>query len=397
MPALNHNLQHLFNIAQKPERVIIGLMSGTSLDGLDIALCRFSGHGMVTKFELLNFTTTPYQSDFKAEVQQLFAKKNVDLEKLCLMNAYIGSFHAQLILDALKEWNVAPADVDLIASHGQTIYHAPKRLHHLRNYSNATLQIGDGDHIAVKTGILTISDFRQKHIAAGGEGAPLALYGDVILGSQPGENRILLNIGGIANLTWLPGNGNTAEVICCDTGPGNTLIDAACRKYFDKAFDENSKIALSGMVNNELLTALMAHPYFKEPSPKTTGPEMFSLDYVAQSQQQSGTIDISPNDLVATLSELTVQSIAGFIHDNFDNKAQRILLSGGGARNIFVANGLHKALAPAVIGNTADLGIDPDAKEAILFALLGNEALVGEPLVIGNNPAVLMGKVSCVG
>lgn len=394
MPVLNRNLQHLFTIAQKPERLAIGLMSGTSLDGLDIALCRFSGHGMATKFQLLEFTTVPYQKDFKADIHQLFAKKTVDLEKLCLLNAYIGSFHAQLILGMLEQWNVAPASVDFIASHGQTIYHAPQRLHGLAGYPNATLQIGDGDHIAVKTGILTISDFRQKHIAAGGEGAPLALYGDVIFGSQPGENRILLNVGGIANLTWLPGNGNTNQIICCDTGPGNTLIDAACRKYFDKPYDEDSKIALSGMVNNDLLQALLADPFFKAKAPKTTGPELFSLEYLAKAQQQSGTTEMPPQDMVATLSAFTVQSIVDFVNDNGMQPVQRILISGGGAKNRYIVNGLTKALAPANISNTDYLGIDPDAKEAILFALLGNEALAGEPLIIGNNPAVLMGKFS---
>jgi len=392
---LNSNLQHLFNIAQKPERLCIGLMSGTSLDGLDIALCRFSGSGMATKFELLNFITIPYPGDFKTEVQQLFAKKQVDLEKLCLMNAYIGSYHGQLILDTLEQWSVNPKDVDFIASHGQTIYHAPKRLHKQANYSNATLQIGDGDHIAVKTGILTISDFRQKHIAAGGEGAPLALYGDVIFGSQPGENRILLNIGGIANLTWLPGNGNKNEIICTDVGPGNTLIDAACRKYFNRPYDEDAKIALSGKVNTELLAALVVHPFFTEQAPKTTGPELFNMDYVARAQTTSGTTGISPNDLIATLSEFTVQSIVGFIKSTGKLvTANRVLVSGGGARNPFLVDGLTKALAPAIISDTDYLGINPDAKEAILFALLGNEALAGEPMVIGNNPAVLMGKIS---
>jgi anhydro-N-acetylmuramic acid kinase len=391
---LNRNLQHLFNIAQKPERLAVGLMSGTSLDGLDIALCRFKGIGMATKFELLQFITIPYGDDFKSEVQQLFAKKIVDLEKLTLMNAYIGSFHADLILQALKQWQVDPADVDFIASHGQTIYHAPRRLHNQPNYPNATLQIGDGDHIAVKTGIITISDFRQKQIAAGGEGAPLALYGDVIFGSQPGENRVLLNIGGIANLTWLPGNGNTNEIICCDTGPGNTLIDAACRKYFNKPYDEDSKLALSGKVNEALLQALLDNPFFKAKAPKTTGPELFSLDYLAQAQERSGTAELSPNGIVATLSAFTVQSIVDFIRDNGMQTANRILVSGGGAKNVFVIDRLTKALTPAFISDTDYLGINPDAKEAILFALLGSEALVGEPLVIGNNPAVLMGKFS---
>lgn len=388
-------MQHLFNIAQKPERLAIGLMSGTSLDGLDIALCRFSGHGMDTKFDLLNFITIPYGDDFKSEVLQLFAKKQVSLEKLCLMNAYIGSFHADLILDTLKQWNVSPVDVDFIASHGQTIYHAPQRLHGLPGYPNATLQIGDGDHIAVKTGIFTISDFRQKQVAAGGEGAPLALYGDVIFGSHPTENRILLNIGGIANLTYLPAGGEASGIICCDTGPGNTLIDAACRKYFNKAYDEDSKIALSGKVNGELLKELLNDPFFVQPAPKTTGPELFSLDYLANAQRASGTTGLSPEDIISTLSQFTVQSIVDFISNYCHPQTiSRILISGGGANNIFVVNGLKTALAPAIISDTNYLGVDPDAKEAILFALLGNEALVGDPIAIGGNPAVLMGKFS---
>jgi anhydro-N-acetylmuramic acid kinase len=180
MLAMNQNLHQLFSIAQKKEKTGIGLMSGTSLDGLDIALCRFTGSGLQTQFSLLNFITIPYDTAFKKEAQQVFARKEASLEKVCLLNAYIGSFHGELVLQALAGWNLKPDAIDFISSHGQTIYHAPKRLHQQAGYPNATLQIGDGDHLAVKTGILTISDFRQKHIAAGGEGAPLALYGDVI-------------------------------------------------------------------------------------------------------------------------------------------------------------------------------------------------------------------------
>ncbi|MBE9663528.1 anhydro-N-acetylmuramic acid kinase [Mucilaginibacter myungsuensis] len=393
---MNKNLQQLFTIAQKEERLAIGLMSGTSLDGLDIALCRFSRHGLGTKFDLLHFITIAYDDTFKGEVIQLFAKKQVDLEKLCMINAYIGIYHAQLILDALQQWNVAPADVDFIASHGQTIYHAPQRLHGQANYPNATLQIGDGDHIAVKTGIITISDFRQKHIAAGGEGAPLALYGDVIFGSHPTENRILLNIGGIANLTYLPANG--AEIICCDTGPGNTMIDAACRQYFNRPYDEDAKIALSGQVNESLLNALLKESFFAQPAPKTTGPELFSLAYLEKARQASNTTDLTAEDIVATLSQFTVQSIVDFINTYCQPETlTRILISGGGAKNKFVVDGLTKLLPQATISDSNYLGVDPDAKEAILFALLGNEALVGEPMTIGGNPAVLMGKFSFPG
>jgi len=394
MSALNKNLQKLVAIAQKEEKLGIGLMSGTSLDGLDIALCRFKSKGLQTQFSLLNFTTISYDDAFKKEVQQVFAKKEASLEKVCLLNAYIGTFHADLILHALAEWQVTPDEVDFIASHGQTIYHAPKRLHQQKDWPNATLQIGDGDHIAVKTGILTISDFRQKHIAAGGEGAPLALYGDVLLGSKSGENRLLLNIGGIANLTWLPGDGNYAKVLCTDIGPGNTLIDAACRHYFDKPYDEDSKIAFSGEVNEPLLAALLTHPFFDEPAPKTTGPELFGMEFISKTLKKSGILNISNEDLICTLSAFTGKSITAFIRKNIDMHNLQVFASGGGARNIYIIDYLKKALPGVAIKNTDELGINPDAKEAILFALLGNEALCGEPMTIGNNPAVLMGKFS---
>ena len=397
MLALNKNLQHLVNIAQKEEKLGIGLMSGTSLDGLDIALCRFTGSGFQTKFTLLNFITIPYTDAFKKDVQQVFAHKEASLEKVCLLNEYIGNFHAELILQALNNWKIKPANIDFIASHGQTIYHAPKRLHKQAGYPNATLQIGDGDHIAVKTGILTISDFRQKHIAAGGEGAPLALYGDVLLGGKHGENRILLNIGGIANLTWLPADGNYPNILSTDIGPGNTLIDAACRKYFNKPYDEDSKIAFSGKVNNVLLNALLDHAFFSEPLPKTTGPELFGLKYVEDAQQRSNSMVISNEDLICTLSAFTAKCLADFILNNFKADDIKIFTSGGGARNIYIIDYLKNALPGIVVNDTGKLGIDPDAKEAILFALLGNEALCGEPMAIGNNPSVLMGKFSFAG
>lgn len=394
MLILNQNLQKLVSAAQKPVKLGIGLMSGTSLDGLDIAVCEFTGNGLKTKFKLLEYITIPYEDGFKDEVRSIFSKRSVDLEKVCLLNDYIGTFHGELILKALADWNINPTKIDFIASHGQTIYHAPKRLHKQAGYPNATLQIGDGDHLAVKTGTLTISDFRQKHIAAGGEGAPLALYGDVLLGSKPGENRILLNIGGIANLTYLPADSNMNSVLCTDIGPGNTLIDAACKKYFDKPYDEDAKIALAGTVNEALLNELLKHPFFTEAAPKTTGPELFNLAYVDQAQQASNTTGVSPNDLVKTLTALSAKAIANFIQANFSVNILHLFTSGGGASNPLLIDLIKQALPQITVANTSALGIDPDAKEAILFALLGNEALAGEPMSIGTNPSVLMGKFS---
>ncbi|MGZ3776219.1 MAG: anhydro-N-acetylmuramic acid kinase [Mucilaginibacter sp.] len=390
---MNANLQKLVTIAQKPEKLGIGLMSGTSLDGLDIALCKFTANGMDTQFQLLHFTTIPYHQHFKEEVHAIFSRRLVDLEKVTLLNAYIGTFHGELVLQALEKWAVKADEVDFIASHGQSIYHAPKRLHQQAEYPNATLQIGDGDHIAVKTGVLTISDFRQKHIAARGEGAPLALYGDVLLASKPGEDRILLNIGGIANLTYLPADGDLNKVVCTDIGPGNTLIDAACREYFNKPYDKDSMIALSGLVNDELLEALLDHPFFGEKAPKTTGPELFNLRYVENAKQSAGIMEIRPEDLVCTLSAFTARTIADLIKAYFPADSN-LFASGGGARNYFVTTYLKQLLPKAAFTDTGSLGIDPDAKEAILFALLGNEALSGEPIQIGTNPAVLMGKLS---
>ena len=389
---LNANLSKLVKVAQKSERLIIGLMSGTSLDGLDIALCRFTGSGFNTRFELLEFTTVPYTDAFKQDVKQIFAQKQVSLEKLCLLNASIGTLHADYILQALQQWKYQPKDIDLVASHGQTIYHAPQRLHQQTGYPNATLQIGDGDHIAVKTGILTISDFRQKHIAAGGEGAPLALYGDVLLGSHPTQNRILLNIGGIANLTWLPAN--KQGIICTDTGPGNTLIDLMCLEYFKQPYDDGGRLAFAGQVHEALLEQLLKNGFFTQPAPKTTGPELFSANYVKQAQQQVNAQNISPENLLATLSALTAEGIIRFIKTHIAGNIDQLLLSGGGAKNGFIVNYLQQALPDVEVADTSTIGINADAKEAILFALLANEALTGEPLTIGDNPAVLMGKFS---
>ncbi|MBS7566191.1 anhydro-N-acetylmuramic acid kinase [Mucilaginibacter sp. Bleaf8] len=392
MPSLNRNLQKLFTITQKPERLIIGLMSGTSLDGLDIAVCRFSGNGFDTRFELLKFITLPYDDAFRQEVKQVFAQRQTDLEKVCLLNARIGMLHADMIKQALRQWGWDFSAIDIIASHGQTIYHVPRRLHGGESWPNATLQIGDADHIAVQTGIITISDFRQKHIAAGGEGAPLALYGDVLLGSDARCNRILLNIGGIANLTWLPADRN--EIICTDVGAGNTLIDAACRQYFNLPYDAGGHIAASGQVHLALLDALLAHPFFAEAAPKTTGPELFSSDYVQQARQRADATDILAADLVATLSAFTAEAIVRFVKYSIMGKPDELLLSGGGARNKFIVDYLKRALPGVKVADTDTIGLNADAKEAILFALLANEALCGEPVVVGNNPAVLMGKFS---
>src|SRR5690606_15989770 len=181
---MNVYVDQLHKIANKSRRVVVGLMSGTSLDGLDIALCHISGAGRDTELELLRFETKGYTDSFREQIRQVFAKRAVDQQVLCGLHALIGQTHGMLVNEALREWGISRSDVDLIASHGQTVFHAPQSLTGTNDYPNSTLQLGDGDHLAVTTGIITISDFRQKHLAAGGEGAPLAAYGDYLLFSD---------------------------------------------------------------------------------------------------------------------------------------------------------------------------------------------------------------------
>ncbi len=382
-------------------------MSGTSLDGLDVALCELSGAGESTKVKLLNFETLDYTDDIKAEIRKIFAQKTINFQHLALLNEWIGILHAEMILTCLKRWNIAAHEVDLIASHGQTVMHAPASLHGLEKFPNATLQIGDGDHIAVKTGIITISDFRQKHLAAGGEGAPLAVYGDYFIFGKFNENRIMLNMGGIANFTYLPASMNPESVFVTDTGTGNTLLDAFTRLAFpNRAYDKDAEIARQGSVNQALLTALKSDNFFRQPFPKTTGPELFSIDYVRHAQKLSRTENISVNDLLATLTRFSAETIAdailGCIASTQISSTQHsiadfnIYMSGGGMHNPLLVEWLQELL-PCRFLKTDALGISGDAKEAVLFAILANETVAGGQSDFGARkgiPSVSMGKIS---
>jgi anhydro-N-acetylmuramic acid kinase len=396
---MNPQIQQLYSIATKPERLIIGLMSGTSLDGLDIALCRFRGNGHETDIEVLKFETVPYENSFKEEIKSIFSKDQVSLEKVCLLNPWVGLIHAQMILDCLKKWKVDPTEVDLIASHGQTIYHAPKMLHGHEKFGNATLQIGDGDHIAHTTGIITVSDFRQKHIAAGGEGAPLAAYGDFLIFSKQGEDRIMLNIGGIANFTYLPGNLKADEVFSTDVGPGNTLMDAVIQKNFvGKYFDENAEVAKRGSANLPLLNSLKEHSFFTQSFPKTTGPELFNLSYLESAQAKSNTEKISLEDVMATLNRFSADVIVEAIKSVGIKINFKIYSSGGGMHNPLLMENIKSQLSNFDFLTTSDLEINPDAKEAVLFATLANECVCGGSIQFGSGkngiPSVSMGKIS---
>jgi anhydro-N-acetylmuramic acid kinase len=394
---MNKQISRLAQIAAAPTRLIAGLMSGTSLDGLDIALCEFQGSGLSTKVKVLHFKTIPYSTEFKEDLKEISFKGLVELQRVTLLNAVIGSYSAMLILEAFKEWGVDPAAVDLIASHGQTIFHAPYSLHQIEGFPNSTLQIGDGDHIAVGTGIITLSDFRQKHIAAGGEGAPLAVYGDYLLFSSAAENRILLNIGGISNFTYLPAGNQPNHVFSTDVGPGNTLMDQYVQlRYPGQYYDHDALLAKAGTVNPSLVSTLLDNPFFSKSFPRTTGPELFNLSYLANAQQKAGLENMAPADVLASLCGFTAASIINAIRHAIAGQPFEVYLSGGGMHNPLLVKKISDGLG-FPLKNTADAGIDPDAKEAVLFALLANECVAGGSTDFGDRPGipnVAMGKIS---
>lgn len=395
---MNKNIEKLYSIAEKEERIIIGLMSGTSMDGLDVALCSFRGSGPDTEVKVLNFETVSFDERVKEEVRKVFAKPVIEFEQLCLLNPWIGNMHGDIVNQCLKTWGIAPEEVDCIASHGQTVFHSPKILHKREKFPNATLQIGDGDHMAVRTQIITLSDFRQKHCAAGGEGAPLAVYGDYLILSKKGEDRILLNMGGISNFTILYGDLDPNKVFATDTGTGNTLLDAFVNHHYHIAYDKDASLSKQGEVNAGLLRELKQDDFFEKPFPKTTGPELFNLGYLENAQKRSKTEDIRKEDILATLCRFSAETIAEALKKTVEiTENTRIYMSGGGMHNPLLVQFLKELLPAATFSASDEIGVLGDAKEAVLFATLANEALAGGTTNFGSRrgvPSVSMGKVS---
>jgi anhydro-N-acetylmuramic acid kinase len=392
---------HLAELSKKKKRVILGTMSGTSIDGLDLAMCVFNGHGVHTSSSVLHHLTVSYSNEQRTFLRNLATSEMVRMENVAIGHTLIAHWHAAMIQEALQKWGVKPDAIDLIASHGQTVRHAPKRIHGKDNYPNATLQIGDADHIAYLTGIPTVSDFRQKHVAAGGEGAPLACYGDKLLFSKPGELRILLNIGGIANITVLDGLNTTSEFpLTFDTGPGNTLMDAYIRKDNPNLrFDENGNVASIGLVNQKLLTELKQHRFFSDAPPKTTGPELLSEKYVQTAIKRADITIINTPDIIATLNRFTAETIADAVATFVQPTSQfTVYVSGGGVHNRVLMQNLSDCFAGNSVCSFEETGVNPDAKEALLFAAMANELICGNKLPVQNSKGeihyVRLGRVS---
>jgi len=400
---MNPSVKKLAEISGKKTRTIIGLMSGTSLDGLDIALCNISGKGEDIAVEMVEFMTKPYQEDTALQLKSISSVEDVKLKDLCYIHTALAHLHAEMILEALIEWGISPGVVDCIASHGQTIYHYPARDQSSEKRKlNSTLQIGDADHIASKTGIMTISDFRQKHIAHGGEGAPMAALVDGLLFGSDKEIRVMLNIGGIGNFTVLAaGSEKHNSNFTTDTGPGNTLIDKIAQKYFNRDFDKDARLALSGNINPALMDAMLQDSWFTDKGSKSTGPEYFSLLWIER-QAEKANIDlegIASEDILATVTELSAYTIAESISDAIHGLENvKVYVSGGGAHNPFMIQRIKVHLSGVDVVPFTNLGYDPDAKEAVIFAVLANEMLAGDGFMFeeasGNEFRLNFGKIS---
>lgn len=390
-------MKPFIHLQQKKKKTVIGLMSGTSVDGVDVALVEITGTGLDTEISLLAFKTIPYKPDIRARIFDLFSVETARVDEICTMNFMIGKIFAESVLAVLEKVGMTPTQVDLIGSHGQTIHHMPSAPF------PATLQIGEPSVIAHETGIPTIADFRVADMAAGGEGAPLIAYPDFMLFHNPTQTIGLLNIGGISNLTILPAGCGIEAVHASDTGPGNMILDACVEKITDgtKQFDEDGILAEQGTVCKELLETWLAHPYLELTPPKTTGREMFGKPFADSCLQQIKTHRISDNDGLATLTALTVESITQYYTRFIQPKTPMDLLyiSGGGAQNPLIMRGLTETLEPIPVVDVMERGISGDAKEAIAFAILANEAVHGNfgnvPNATGASCRKVLGKFVC--
>lgn len=348
----------------------IGLMSGTSLDGIDAVLVSFDEQQVTQHASIYHELPTELRKEI---AQTLNPQQSFTLKALGTLDQKLGKAFAEATLALLENTNILASQVKAIGSHGQTLWHQPQSPH------SFSWQAGDANQIVEITGITTVADFRRRDMAAGGQGAPLVPAFHKALFSAPNEHRAILNIGGIANITTLPCD-NT-PILGFDTGPGNTLIDQWCFKYTGKNYDHNGQWAQQGTVISELLDKLLVDAYFKLPPPKSTGREHFNLGWLNQHLQAH---NYQPVDIQATLTELTAVTISQAIEERAP-QTQSIILCGGGAKNAWLCQRLQQHNKQRTLTTTLDLGIDPDWVEAIAFAWLAKQTMEGKA---GNLPEV---------
>ena len=399
-----------YELLKKDKKYVIGLMSGTSVDGIDAAIVEITGHGLETTVNLIAFETFPFPPDVPQRILALCQPDTSRVDDICEMNFYIGYLFAEAVKHILQKSGIRASDIHLIGSHGQTIHHLPGDPNTIPPHRTArkikkpsTLQIGEPAVIAHETGIPTIADFRVADMAAGGQGAPLVSYPDYLLFRDSLKTVGLLNIGGIANLTVLPANGSFDSVSAADTGPGNMCIDAVVNEITDgrKHYDKAGQRAAQGTPYQPLIDEWLKHPFFHLPPPKTTGRETFGNTFAMECLEACRKHELTENDCIATVTELTVQTIADYIKrfGTGQNPIDTLYVSGGGVHNQTIMRRLGELLADTSVEPVDNSGISADAKEAIAFAILANESLHGNagnlPSATGASVRKILGKFVC--
>ena len=374
---------------------IIGMNSGTSVDGIDIALCEFTPIDDVTlTLRLLAYQEVPYADNLRRRILAICQNRVCNLAELTEINFIIGAAFGNAATTFLEAEYIDPASIDLIASHGQTFYHLVEPGHML-----STLQLGEPAVIANRTSITVAADFRVADMAAGGQGAPLASFLDTLMFGDATKTRAMQNIGGIGNVTFLPAGDNLESAYAFDTGPGNVLIDYAARHSSQGAMtcDRDGTMARKGRIDAALLAETLSHPYFLRHPPKTTGRELFGDAFASTLITQGRERGLTPEDIIATLTAITVESIAGAYRAFGPAQIDEVLVSGGGSRNSFLMESLQAALPETTVIPLGISGLPAEAKEAVMFALLGLEALYGRPANLpsctGATQAAILGKI----
>lgn len=393
-------MQNFHQLAQKRTKKVIGLMSGTSVDGVDAALVEIRGHGLETQVELLAYNSYPFEAAVRDRIFDLFQPETSRVDELCQMNFVIGDIFADAALSVIREAQLEVREIDLIGSHGQTIYHLPPQGD--AQYVPSTLQIGEPAVIAYRTGIPTIANFRVADLAAGGQGAPLVPYVDFLLFRRTDRTVALQNIGGISNVTLIPTGAAESDVLASDTGPGNMIIDSVMEIVTDGAerYDDAGQFAAQGSVCESLLGEWLQHPFISARPPKTTGREAFGRQFAHQALQGTKNQNLMTVDLVATLTAFTAQTIFDyyrrFLFPHYS--INEIYISGGGSHNLTLMEHLKTLFQPIPLLPIDSIGFSSDAKEAIAFAVLANEAVHGNPTnlpqVTGASQPMVLGTFS---
>ncbi len=356
-------------------------MSGTSADGIDACLVKIDDTKTKLKVKTLGCKTYKFPQELHKKIIQISDPSYQNLDEVLRLNMVLGEYFAHAVFSATKAFGYKIEEIDLIGSHGQTVRHLPDRERRFGKKIRATLQIGEPSVIASKTGKVTVGDFRSGDLARGGQGAPLTPYTHYLLFGDKRISRMVINIGGIANVTVLPKRGKETDIFAFDTGPGNMIVDSLTRKIHGKRFDNGGKIASSGKVNSDLLNRLKREKYFGKKPPKSCGRENFGEEFISKTLIWAKRLRIKWEDVIATASELTVWSIFDAYEKSVKpkNKLNQVLLSGGGVHNKYFLKRLKLLFDPIEVKSVQELGVDPDFLEAISFAILANQTIQERP------------------